>query len=85
MPNFGAAMQAAKQKKMGGMPAGGMMKDDGAMAQHEQVEDAGWKKVIELCDSGDPQALEAIKEIAVNELQSNEQEEQGMEGGEEHV
>lgn len=79
MVDIKAAMNAAKMRQGGGQQAASPAQGgEGQEMEHEKVEDAGWQKIIELCDSGDPQALEAIKQIAEEELKSQMQEEQGM-------
>jgi hypothetical protein len=80
MVDFKAAMTAAKMRQGSGQqaPAAPAQGGEGQEMEHEKVEDAGWQKIIELCDSGDPQALEAIKQIATEEMKSQMQEEQGM-------
>ena len=51
------------------------------MIAGEQQEDAGLKKILELCQSGDPAALQQIGEIVQGLLAHNQEEEQGMKGG----
>ena len=52
------------------------------MMQGEQQEDAALQQILSLCQSGDPAALQQIGEIVQGLLSHNQEEEQGMEGGE---
>ena len=58
------------------------MEQEGMEVAGEQKEDQALEQILALASSGNPQALPQIAEIVKGLLAHNQEEEQGMEGGE---
>ena len=54
--------------------------DGAASEQGEQAEDQVLQQIVQLCDSGNPQALPQIKQLVEGLLSHNQEEEKEMEG-----
>ena len=57
------------------------MADPKEMEQGEQQEDQALQQILQLCQSGNPQALQQIAQIVQQLIAHNQQEEQEMGGG----